>query len=173
MSTTIPKLCLIAARGRNGVIGAEGDLPWRLSSDLKRFKALTGGKPVIMGRKTWESLPRRPLPGRLNIVVTRQDGYRAEGGHVAGDLGEAMDIAFMAADRDGVDEVFVIGGAQIYAATLARADRLYLTEVDAEPAGDACFPAFDEAGWQETAREVFPAGEGDDHAFILRRLDRR
>jgi len=172
MTTTIPKLVLVVARGMNGVIGVDGDLPWRLSSDLKNFKAITSGKPIIMGRKTWESLPRRPLPGRLNIVVTRQDGYIAEGGHVAGDLGEAMDAAFMRADEDGVDEVCVIGGAQIYAATLERADRLYLTEVEAAPEGETCLPEINEAQWRETRRQLHPAGPGDDHAFMLRVLDR-
>jgi len=169
MPTIVPRISLIAARGRNNVIGSDGDLPWRLSSDLKLFKAVTRGKPVIMGRKTWESLPRRPLPGRLNIVVTRQEGYRAEGAHVAGDMGEAFDAAFIQANQDQVDEVFVIGGAQIYAAALTLADRLYLTEVDASPAGEACFPDFDEAAWTELGRE---AGEADDHNFIFRALER-
>ncbi|WP_203294034.1 dihydrofolate reductase [Maricaulis parjimensis] len=172
MTTTIPKLCLIAARGRNGVIGADGDLPWRLSSDLKHFKATTKGKPVIMGRKTWESLPFKPLPGRTNIVVTRQAAYTAQGAHVVGDLGAAMDAAFMAADTDGVDEVFVIGGAQIYAETLHHADRLYLTDVEAEPEGEARFPVFEESAWHEIHREAFPAGEGDDHAFVVRCLEK-
>ncbi|WP_417485912.1 dihydrofolate reductase [Maricaulis sp.] len=172
MTTTIPKIVLVVARGMNGVIGVDGDLPWRLSSDLKNFKAITSGKPIIMGRKTWESLPRRPLPGRLNIVVTRQHGYIAEGGHVAGDLGEAMDVAIMRADEDGVDEVCVIGGAQIYAATLERADRLYLTEVEAAPEGETCLPEINEAQWRETRRQLHPAGPGDDHAFMLRVLDR-
>ena len=172
MVTIVPKIALIVARGANGVIGADGDLPWRLSSDLQRFKAITTGKPIIMGRKTWESLPRRPLPGRLNIVITRQAGYRAIGACVVSNLGDAMDAAFMRADMDGVDEVCVIGGAQIYAATLARADRLYLTEVEASPDGDARLPEIIERDWREVAREAHPAGERDDHAFILRTLER-
>lgn len=172
MTTIMPKIAIVVARGANGVIGADGDLPWRLSSDLQRFKAITTGKPIIMGRKTWESLPRRPLPGRLNIVVTRQDGYVAEGARVVGDLGDAMDAAFMQANQDGVDEVCVIGGAQIYAATLALTDRLYLTEVEASPAGDARLPGIVEAEWREIAREAHPAGERDDHAFVLRTLER-
>ena len=172
-STIVPKLCLVAARGRNGVIGADGDLPWRLSSDLKLFKDTTRGKPVIMGRKTWESLPRRPLPGRLNIVVTRQPGYRAGGeAHVCGDLGDALQAAFARANADRVEEVCVIGGAQIYAATLDLADRLYLTDVAAEPAGDTRFPEIDAGAWTETRREAYEAGDGDDHAFVFRCLER-
>lgn len=172
MNTIVPKISLIAARGRNNVIGADGDLPWRLSTDLKLFKAVTKGKPVIMGRKTWESLPRKPLPGRLNIVVTRQAGYRAEGAHVVGDMGAAFDEAFVRANMDRVDEVFVIGGAQIYAAAMALADRLYLTEVDAAPAGEALFPEFDVADWSEIGRQDYDPGENDDHAFTFRALER-
>lgn len=172
MTTIVPRTCLIAARGRNNVIGSEGDLPWRLSSDLKLFKALTKGKPVIMGRKTWESLPRKPLPGRLNIVVTRQEIYRAEGAQVVGDLGDAFDAAFMQANIDRVDEVFVIGGAQIYAATIDLADRLYLTEVDAAPLGEAQFPAFDESDWSELGQQAYDAGPDDEHAFVFRALER-
>jgi len=170
--TIVPKVCLVAARGRNGVIGADGDLPWRLSSDMKLFRDTTRGKPVIMGRKTWESLPRRPLPGRLNIVITRQSGYQAEGATVAGNLGDALAAAFARANEDRVDEVCVIGGAQIYMAALELADRLYLTDVDAAPDGDTRFPEIDETGWTEVRREAHPAGEGDDHAFVFRRLDR-
>tara|TARA_R110000868_G_scaffold11516_2_gene56296 strand:- start:33712 stop:34233 length:522 start_codon:yes stop_codon:yes gene_type:complete len=172
VSAERPCICLIVARGRNGVIGADGDLPWRLGSDLKSFKTITGGKPIIMGRKTWESLPRRPLPGRLNIVVTRQAGYSAEGASLAGDLNTAFDLGIEQAVRDGVSEVFVIGGAQIYAAALEAADRLYITEVDATPTGDVHFPELDPAAWWETGSETYPAGDRDDHAFTLRVLNR-
>lgn len=171
--TPSPKISFVVARGRNGVIGAEGDLPWKLGSDMKLFVAATRGKPVVMGRKTWESLPRRPLPGRLNIVVTRQAGYAAEGAVVADTLDAALDAAAERAIADGVDEVCVIGGAQIYAAAMDRADRLYLTEVDAAPAGDTRFPDFDAADWREVRREAHPAGEGNDHAFVFRLLERR
>lgn len=167
-----PRICLIVARGRNGVIGAQGDMPWRLSSDLKHFKAITGGKPIIMGRKTWDSLPRRPLPGRLNIVVTRQTEFVAEGAQVVGDLDAAFEIATRQAQSDSVGEVFVIGGAQIYAAALTRTDRLYITEVDAEPAGDVVFPALAEADWNEASCVLHAAGPGDDHACIYRVLER-
>jgi dihydrofolate reductase len=173
MSTIVPRICLIAARGRNNVIGVSGDLPWRLSSDLKLFKALTRGKPVVMGRKTWESLPLKPLPGRLNIVVTGQAGYHAQGAQVVGDFGEAFDAAFMQANTDRVDEVFVIGGAAVYAATLPLADRLYLSEVDAAPDGHVFFPEFDEADWSEIGREAYPAGPSDDHDFVFRGLERK
>lgn len=172
MNTIVPRISLIVARGRNNIIGSDGDLPWRLSSDLKLFKAITKGKPVIMGRKTWESLPRKPLPGRLNIVVTRQAGYTAESAQVVGDMGDAFDAAFIQANTDRVDEVFVIGGAQIYAAAMTVADRLYLTEVDAAPVGDAAFPDFSEKDWSELGREVYPASEVDDHAFVFRALER-
>lgn len=170
--TIVPKICLIAARGRNGVIGSGGDLPWRLASDLKLFKALTRGKPVVMGRKTWESLPLKPLPGRLNIVVTGQAGYRAEGAQVVGDLGEAFDAAFIQANTDQVEDVFVIGGAQIYAATLPLADRLYLSEVSAMPEGDVRFPDFDEDDWSLIGEEAYEAGPDDDHDFVFRALER-
>ena len=167
-----PKLALIAARARNGVIGHKGDLPWRLKSDLAWFKQMTLGKPVIMGRKTWESLPRKPLPGRANIVVTRQGDYRAEGATVCGSLSDALDDASMQADQDGIDEACLIGGAQLYAAAIEVADRLYLTEVDATPEGDTVFPEFDETDWIEIHREACKAGEGDDHDYVLRTLIR-
>lgn len=168
-----PKIVLVVAAARNGVIGYKGDLPWRLKTDLTLFKQNTLGKPVIMGRKTWESLPFKPLPERLNIVVTRRDGYTAEGAMVVGDLGEAFDHARMRADEDGVDEVCVIGGAQIYAETRKLADKVYLTEVDAEPEGDAYLAPFDEAKWQEVSRRVYPKSENDEYPFTLRVLERR
>ena len=173
----VPHIALVVARARNGVIGHQGDLPWRLRSDLQRFKAITGGKPCIMGRKTWESLPLRPLPGRLNLVVTR-DGAYGEGGEAKGaliclSLDEALDIAREHAAEDGVDEICVIGGTELFAATLPRARRLYITEVDAEPQGDAMFPAFDETAFVEVSSEAHAAGDKDDHAFTFRVLERR
>ena len=165
------------ARARNGVIGRDGGLPWRLKSDLAIFKATTLGKPIIMGRKTWESLPRRPLPGRINIVLTR-DGSYVEEGHAKGALvcevfDDALQIAREQAKDDGVDEVCVIGGAAIFALAFPKASRLYLTEVDAEAEGDVVFPAFDESRWTEVSHEAHPAGEGDDHPFVFRVLERR
>jgi dihydrofolate reductase len=164
------------ARARNGVIGRDGGLPWRLKSDLALFKALTLGKPVIMGRKTWESLPKRPLPGRLNIVLTRDGSYeemsRAKGALVCERFDDAVAIAREQAEEDGVDEVCVIGGAALFELALPKARRIYLTEVDADVEGDVVFPAFDEARWREVRREAHPAGEDDDHAFVFRVLER-
>ena len=172
-----PVISLVVARGNNGVIGREGGLPWRLRSDLQRFKAITIGKPCLMGRKTWESLPLKPLPGRLNLVLTRDQSYEAEGmskgALVCATLDEAIEIARETAEEDGVDEICVIGGTALFEKALPRAKRLYLTEVEAEPEGDAVFPAFDEAAWREVSSEAHPAGEKDDHAFRFRVLERR
>lgn len=165
-------IALVVARARNGVIGRDGDLPWRLKSDMAFFKATTMGKPVVMGRKTWDSLPRKPLPGRLNIVVTRQPGYVADGAEIFTDLDAALDRARAQAKVDGVAEVCVIGGAQIYSETLPVADRLYLTEVEADPVGDAHFPDPDPSIWREISAERREAGEGDDHAWTIRVLER-
>jgi dihydrofolate reductase len=165
------KLALVVARGSNNVIGVDGDLPWKLSSDLKRFKAITMGKPVIMGRKTWASIGR-PLPGRPNLVVTRDANFKAAGASVWSNLDVAIAAAQAMAQTMDVDEVCIIGGGELYAQTTDRADRLYLTEVEAAPKGDALFPAFDENDWCETSREDFPAGPKDDHAFCLRVLDK-
>lgn len=161
------KFTLVVARGRNGVIGADGAIPWRLSSDMAGFKAYTMGKPVLMGRKTWESFPRRPLPGRPNLVLTRDGAYRAPGAWLYADL----DVMRAAADAMHAAEACVIGGAQIYDLCLPFADRIRLTEVDLAPAGDARF-AFDEAAWRETAREAHSAGPKDDAAFVVRMLER-
>lgn len=166
------KLCLIAARARNNVIGTGGDLPWRLKSDLAFFKTATLGCPIIMGRKTWESLPYRPLKGRENIVMTRDWAYNAEGARVYSSFAAATNSARAIAARTGADKVFVIGGEAIYKLALPLADRLYLTEVDAEPDGDAHFPALDTNEWKETGSERFEAGGGNDHPFTIRQLDR-
>ena len=171
------KLGLVYARARNGVIGKDGVLPWHLPEDLAHFRKVTSGAPVIMGRKTWESLPLRPLPGRLNIVLTKDESYaeagRAKGAVVCSTLDEALSIAREQAADDGVDEVCVIGGTAIFAAALPRARRLYITEVEAEPEGDAVFPAFDETAFVRTAFEPHEPGEKDDHAFAFTVLDRR
>ena len=137
-------LTLIAAVARNGVIGIDNRLPFRLPEDLKRFKALTMNHPIIMGRKTWQSLPRA-LPGRHNIVISRQTGFAAEGATVVTSLDAALAIA-------GNVPAFVIGGAEIYALALPRADMLELTEVAAEVAGDVWFPDYDKDQWQEATR---------------------
>lgn len=161
------------ARARNGVIGNAGRLPWRLKSDLAIFRAVTMGKPVIMGRKTWESLPRKPLPGRTNIVLSRDPGFEAAGAVVCQDFSEAVQIAREQAHDDGADEVCVIGGASLFTLALPKAARLYLTEVQAEVEGDVILPAIDEAGWREVRREQHPASEADEHPFIFRVLERR
>jgi dihydrofolate reductase len=165
------------ARARNGVIGRAGALPWRLKSDLAIFKQITLGKPVIMGRKTWESLPKRPLPGRINIVLTRDGSYIEEkiahGALICERFDEAVQIAREQAEEDGADEVCVIGGADLFAMALPKARRMYLTEVLADAEGDVVFPPFDERDWTEVRREEHPAGDGDDHAFVFRVLERR
>jgi dihydrofolate reductase len=167
-----PLISLVVARARNGVIGREGGLPWRLRSDMALFKATTVGKPVIMGRKTWDSLPKKPLPGRLNLVLSRDDFFEPEGALVCGHLSEALEIAREQAAEDGVDEVCVIGGAALFELALPKAKRLYLTEVEAEPEGDVHFPPFDETAWREVRREPHPAGEEDDFPFVFRVLER-
>jgi dihydrofolate reductase len=162
-----PVVALVAAVARNGVIGSGGALPWRLSSDLKRFKALTMGKPLVMGRKTYESIGRA-LPGRTTIVVTRDRGFAAEGVAVAADVDEALRLAEAAARAAGADEIVVAGGGEIYAQTIGRAGRLYLTEVNLAPEGDARFPAVDPTRWREVARERGVRGPRDeaDFAFV-------
>lgn len=173
----LAQIALVVARGSNGVIGKDGGLPWRIRSDLQRFKAVTIGKPCIMGRKTWESLPLRPLPGRLNLVLTKDESYheseKAKGCVVITSLDEALSMAREQAADDDVNEVAIIGGAAIFEAALPRAKRLYITEVDAAPEGDVVFPHFNEADWVEVLKESHPAGEKDDHAFTFRTLERR
>jgi len=137
------------------------------------FKANTLGKPVIMGRKTWESLPRRPLPGRMNIILTRDASFEVQGGLTCENFAEAVQIAREQAEDDGIDEVCIIGGAALFEAALPKARRLYLTEVLADVEGDVTFPAFDEAAWTEVRREEHPAGPDDDQPFVLRVLERR
>jgi dihydrofolate reductase len=155
MKTTLP-LCLIAALAQNRVIGRDNQMPWHLPADLKHFKALTLGKPIIMGRKTWDSLGR-PLPGRLNLVVSRQPGLALEGAEVFPSLDAALVRAEAWAREQGADELMLIGGAQLYTQALEQADRLYLTRVELCPEGDAWFPAFNQADWQCEALEQHPA----------------
>src|SRR6478672_11084742 len=150
------------ARARNGVIGKDGGLPWRLRSDLAIFRAITMGKPVIMGRKTWESLPKKPLVGRTNIVLSRDGSFEPKGAVVCEDFGEAVSIAREQAAEDGAREVCVIGGASLFEQTLPKAARLYLTEVEAEVEGDVTLAPFDESRWREVSAKAYPAGEGDD-----------
>lgn len=168
---TAPKLTLVVAVAKNGVIGRDGDLPWRLKSDMKRFKAVTMGKPVLMGRKTWDSLPRKPLPGRQNLVLSRDANFVAEGGWVFTDLALMLAAARAMAIRDGAEEICVIGGAHLYEATLASAQRMVLTEVNLAPEGDARL-SFDVSRWREVSREEVARGPDDDADFVVRTLER-
>lgn len=168
---TDPYLTLVVAVAKNGVIGRDGALPWRLSSDMKRFKAATMGKPVLMGRKTWESLPKKPLPGRDNLVLTRDGNFKAEGAWVFADLAAMLAAGRAMALRSGAEEVCVIGGAQLYEATLPLANRIILTEVNLTPEGDARL-SLDLSSWRELSREHVPAGEKDDADFAVRVLQR-
>jgi dihydrofolate reductase len=160
---------LVVARARNGVIGRDGAIPWRLSSDMARFKTTTMGKPIIMGRKTWDSFPHKPLPGRANLVLSRDGSFRAAGGWTF----SALPAALAAARAMSGTEICIVGGGALYAEALPIAERIYVTEVDAAPLGDAFFPAFDETAFQETGRAAFPAGPTDEHAFVIRTLQRR
>ncbi|MGE0739850.1 MAG: dihydrofolate reductase [Hyphomonadaceae bacterium] len=166
-----PKLTLVVAVAKNGVIGRDGALPWRLSSDMKRFKAATMGKPVLMGRKTWESLPKRPLVGRQNLVLTRDADFTAEGAWVFTDLAAMLAAARAMAQTAGADEACVIGGAQLYDAVLPQADRIVLTEVNLAPKGDARLD-LDLSRWREVNREDVAAGPNDDADFVVRVLER-
>ncbi|MBV9559787.1 MAG: dihydrofolate reductase [Bradyrhizobium sp.] len=163
---------LIVAIADNGVIGQAGAIPWRLKTDQARFKAITMGRPVLMGRKTFISL-RRPLPGRTNIVITRDADFRAQGAVVTTSLEAARAIARGDALRRSVAEIAVIGGAEIYAQWMDAVDRLEITEVHARPAGDSCFPAIDAGKWQEVARERHPAGPADSASFSFVTYRRR
>jgi dihydrofolate reductase len=166
-------LAIVVARAANGVIGRDGDLPWRLKSDLALFKANTLGKPIIMGRKTWDSLPRKPLPGRMNLVLSRDGSFEPDQAVVCESFMEAVQMAREQAEEDGAEEVCIIGGRSLFEAAMSKTKRLYLTEVDATVDGDVTFPDFDEAAWTEVRREEHPAGDGDDHAFVFRVLERR
>ncbi|MBN9062220.1 MAG: hypothetical protein BGP06_09175 [Rhizobiales bacterium 65-9] len=160
-----PEIVMIAAMGRNRVIGRDNGMPWRLPSDLKRFRRLTIGKPIIMGRKTFLSIGK-PLPGRESVVVTRDQAFAApEGVHVVRTLQEALDVAARRAAALGVNEIVSGGGGEIYAQMIGMADRLHITEIDAEPEGDALFPAIDPAIFREIHREVRPLAPPDEHAF--------
>ena len=157
-----PLLALIAARARNGVIGIDNRLPWHLPEDMKFFRETTRGKPVIMGRKTWESLPDafRPLPGRLNIVVSRNGRFAAAGGTVVGSLPDALSAA------GDAEIAFLIGGAELYRQAIPLADRLVLTEIDKDFEGDAFFPDFDRSAWTESSRDARIAESGLPFAFV-------
>ena len=155
-------ISLIYACARNGVIGKQGQMPWHIPEDLAHFKRTTLGAPVIMGRKTWDSLPERfrPLPGRLNVVVTRQVGWQAEGAHMAHSLEQAIQAC------SGTPEVWIMGGAQIYAQALPLAQRVVVTEIDAEFEGDAYAPTLDPSQWQAITRSTATSSSGYTIHFV-------
>jgi dihydrofolate reductase len=157
------KLTLVAAVARNGVIGRDNDMPWRLPEDLKHFRRVTLGAPVIMGRRTWDSLPAafKPLPGRRNVVITRNPGWQAEGAEAAASLQEALQRLAAA------PAAFVVGGAQLYAQALPLADELVLTEIDRDFEGDTRFPAYDRTAFTEVARETHRAAPPNDFDFAF------
>lgn len=168
-----PALSLIVARARNGVIGKDGDMPWRLSEDLKRFKSLTAGKPVIMGRATWESLPRKPLPKRPNIVISRNTQFSAPGAWLASELAVAIAYGEAMAAEKKCEEFFIIGGASLYADALPFARHLYLTEVLAEIDGDTFFPEINECDWEEIESKHLPSDEKNTFPTRYRHLIRK
>ena len=163
---------MVAAMARNGVIGVANGLPWHMRSDLKHFRAATMGKPLVMGRKTYQSIGR-PLPGRQMIVVTRDPGFAAEGVQAVDGLDAALSLADMIARQSGAGEVIIAGGAMIYAEAMESADRLLLTELDLDAEGDARFPPIDPAHWREVSRLAHPRGEGDDAGYSVVAYERR
>jgi dihydrofolate reductase len=165
-------LMIVVAVADNGVIGRDNKLIWRLKTDLRRYRELTWGKPMIMGRKTYESIGR-PLPGRETIVLTRDPNFSAAGVHVAGTWSEAVATGDKAAARMGADAIVVAGGTEIYKLALPQVSRIHLTEVHATPEGDTVFPAFDRAAFREIARRDYPAGPDDEHSFTFVDLERR
>jgi dihydrofolate reductase len=166
------KIVLVAAIGQNNVIGRDGQLPWRLKSDLQHFRAVTINRPVVMGRKTYESIGK-PLKDRTNIVLTKDLGLIVPGGVLATSLDAAMSMARQDATKRGVDEIMVIGGGDVFERMMPKADRLEITHVHASPEGDAFFPVIDPQLWQETARVDFPAGPDDDVSFSVSTYIRR
>ena len=165
-------LTLVAAVARNGIIGAGNQLPWRLAGDLRHFRAITWGKPLVMGRRTFESIGR-VLPGRVSFVVTRQAGLDWPPGIMAGELEKILVMAAAEARRLGMSEVIIAGGGEIYAQTIARAEHLKITEVDIQAQGDAVFPAIDAAIWREESREPQPRRDGDSAAYAFVEYGRR
>jgi dihydrofolate reductase len=165
-----PEIALVVAVAENGVIGQRNGIPWRLKADLQRFKAITIGKPIVMGRKTFDSL-RRPLPGRTNIVITRDPDFTAAGALVTRSLVDALAIAKGDAMRRSVAEIAVIGGAEIYTASMPVADRLEVTEVHAQVDGDTVFPPIDPSIWHEVARcrNTVASGDTADYSYVTYR----
>jgi dihydrofolate reductase len=171
MEPKTPIVVMVVAAGRNGVIGSDGDMPWRMRSSLRRFRALTMGKPMIMGRKTFESIGK-PLDGRDTIVVTRNKAFKVEGVHVAADLAAALRIGADLAAARKADEIVIAGGGEIYRQALAFASVVHLDLIDATPAGDTTFPQLDPGEWQEVGRETVAGLAEDEHALIAVRFER-
>jgi dihydrofolate reductase len=167
-----PRIVLVVAVAENGVIGQGGRMPWRLKSELRHFRDVTWGKPVVVGRKTYESFARKPLPGRTNIVVTRDPMLTIAGVLVTTSLAHAFDAARGDALRRGVDEISVVGGADIYAQTMAEADRLMVTRVKLRPPGDTTFPPIDPKVWQEVERTDHAAGPDDEAGYSIHVYER-
>lgn len=165
------KLSLVVAVAENGVIGVQGTLPWKISADLKTFRRITMGKPLIMGRRTFQSL-KGPLDGRDNIVLTTDPSFEADGISVVDSLADALTLARTLAATRGADEIMVIGGADVFRGTLPAADRIYWTDIHASPEGDVFFPAFDPGDWREVSREALPRSEKDTASATLRVLER-
>ena len=166
LAQVFPLLQIVVAVADNGIIGRAQGLPWRQRNDLKHFKGLTMGRPILMGRRTWDSIGR-PLPGRLNLVLSRQGGFAAPGATVVGSLAEAYAAVGKA------PELMVIGGGALYAETLPLATVIHLTELHGAPAGDVSFPAWNRADWTETSRESHPADADNDYPYSFVRLERR
>lgn len=165
------KLSLICALAQNGIIGRKNQLPWHLSEDLKYFKRTTMGKPIIMGRKTYESIGRL-LPGRTNIIVTRTRDYEVDNARIVDSLADAIELAENISIIDGIDEAFVIGGAELFKNAMPLVDRMHLTLVHAEVEGDTWFPEFDAEEWEEVSRMDFEAGETNPYAYSICVFDR-
>ena len=162
-------ISLVVAASRNGVIGHAGALPWHISSDLKLFKQITMGKPVIMGRKTWDSLPRKPLPGRKNIVISRKTDFPVQGARTARTVDEALALA----KADNPPEIAIIGGGEIYRLFWPMAGQIYLTEVDLDVEGDTLFPRLNSTEWDLVKAEPHPRGPNDSASFVLKLLKRK
>ena len=165
-------LTIVVAVAENGVIGRDNALPWRLRGDLRRFRAITWGKPMIVGRRNWDAIGR-PLPGRETVVLSRQHGFSPDGARAASDWEEAKHVATELAGMLGADEIIVAGGAEIYRLALPETSRLRITRVHARPPGDVVLPPVDEAAFEEVFRETHPAGPEDEHAFTFVDLARR
>ncbi len=164
------RLSILVAAAENDVIGKDGQMPWHLPSDLAHFKRISLGKPVLMGRKTWESLFVQPLPGRPNLVLSRNAAYQADGAEVFTDLDEMIARGRALAGAGG--EAIIIGGETLYRAALAKCDRVYMSRVAAWPDGDTFFPKLDDAKWRLCAQQPYPITDKDDHAFVTQMFER-